>query len=64
MIDKKSVGLVDIYCGDSLEVLKSLPDNFVHCCVTSFHYYGLRDFRKEKQSSSPFQLKFPNLFEE
>ena len=24
-----------LYCGDSLEVLRELPDESVHCCVTS-----------------------------
>lgn len=33
-----------IYCGDALDVLKTLPDNFVNCCVTSPPYYGLRDY--------------------
>lgn len=30
--------------GDCLEVLKTLPDAFVDCCVTSPPYYGLRDY--------------------
>lgn len=30
--------------GDSLEVLRSLPDNSVDCCVTSPPYYALRDY--------------------
>ena len=33
-----------IYCGDALTVLKTLPDNFVNCCVTSPPYYALRDY--------------------
>ena len=33
-----------IYVGDNLDILKSLPDNFVDCCVTSPPYYGLRDY--------------------
>lgn len=32
------------YIGDSLEVLKTLPDKGVHCCVTSPPYWGLRDY--------------------
>lgn len=32
------------YIGDSLEVLKTLPDKSVHCCVTSPPYWGLRDY--------------------
>lgn len=30
--------------GDCLEVLKTLPDSSVNCCVTSPPYYGLRDY--------------------
>lgn len=30
--------------GDCLDVLKTLPDKFVDCCVTSPPYYGLRDY--------------------
>lgn len=32
------------YCGDSLEVLKTFPDNFIDCVVTSPPYFGLRDY--------------------
>ena len=35
-----------ILCGDSLNVLKALPESSVHCCVTSPPYYGLRDYAK------------------
>lgn len=30
--------------GDVIEVLRTLPDEFVHCCVTSPPYWGLRDY--------------------
>lgn len=33
-----------IYQGDCLEVLKTLDDESVNCCVTSPPYYGLRDY--------------------
>lgn len=33
-----------IHQGDALEVLKQMPDEFVHCCVTSPPYWGLRDY--------------------
>jgi DNA modification methylase len=33
-----------IHCGDSLAVLKALPDESVNCCVTSPPYWGLRDY--------------------
>lgn len=34
---------------DCLEGLKTLPDNYVDCCVTSPPYYGLRDYGHEGQ---------------
>jgi len=37
-----------IYSGDSLKVLKSLPDKSIHMCVTSPPYWGLRDYRTAK----------------
>ena len=33
-----------LLCGDALEVLRTLPDNFASCCVTSPPYLGLRDY--------------------
>ena len=45
-------GLLDtnkIYQGDVLKVLKTFPDESVHCCVTSPPYWGLRDYGVEGQ---------------
>lgn len=39
----------DILQGNSLDVLKTLPDQSVHCCVTSPPYYGLRDYGADGQ---------------
>lgn len=33
-----------IHLGDCLDVLKTLPDNSIDCCVTSPPYYALRDY--------------------
>ena len=33
-----------ILCGNSVEMLKTIPDGTVDCCVTSPPYYGLRDY--------------------
>ncbi len=33
-----------LYNGDVREVLRSLPDESVHCCLTSPPYWGLRDY--------------------
>lgn len=38
-----------ILCGDALEMLRTLPDNSVHCCVTSPPYYVLRDYGVDGQ---------------
>ena len=35
---------VTIKHGDCREVLRTLPDESVHCCVTSPPYFGLRDY--------------------
>ena len=33
-----------IHVGDALAVLRAMPDESVHCCVTSPPYWGLRDY--------------------
>src|SRR3990167_6732157 len=38
-----------IICGDSLEVLKTLPDDCIDMCITSPPYYGLRNYGVEGQ---------------
>ncbi len=35
---------VTILQGDCRQTLKTLPDNSIHCCVTSPPYFGLRDY--------------------
>ena len=35
---------VTLHHGDALEVLRSLPDASVDCCVTSPPYFGLRSY--------------------
>ena len=39
-----TVELNRVYCGDALDVLKSLPIESVNCIVTSPPYYGLRNY--------------------
>ena len=34
---------------DCLEGLRSMPDNYVDCCITSPPYYGLRDYGVDEQ---------------
>lgn len=38
-----------IIIGDCRDVLKTLPDASVHCCVTSPPYFGLRDYGVDGQ---------------
>jgi site-specific DNA-methyltransferase (cytosine-N4-specific) len=40
---------VTLYHGDSLAVLREMPDQSVDCCVTSPPYFGLRDYGEEGQ---------------
>jgi DNA modification methylase len=37
------------YLGNTLDVLRTLPDESVHCCVTSPPYWGLRDYGVDGQ---------------
>jgi len=43
---------VSLLTGDCPEVLKTLPDCSVQCCVTSPPYYGLRDYGTAKWEAS------------
>ena len=38
-----------LYHGDCIDVLRSMPEASVHCCVTSPPYWGLRDYGAEGQ---------------
>ena len=38
-----------ILIGDVLDRLRELPDESVHCCVTSPPYWGLRDYGADGQ---------------
>ena len=40
----KYIQIDSIILGDSLTVLKTLPNNSIDCCVTSPPYYNLRDY--------------------
>lgn len=66
----KSIIHVDrIICGDAAEVLKTLPDNSIQCCITSPPYYGLRDYGVCEQmglehSPEVYFVKLMNIFSE
>lgn len=58
-----------IICGDALEILKTLPDNSIQCCVTSPPYYSLHDYGHDKQiglegSISEYLKNLINVFSE
>lgn len=58
-----------IHLGDAKEVLSSLPENSVDCCVTSPPYFALRDYGVEGQlglESTPEEYisKLADIFEE
>jgi len=40
---------ITLYCGDCYEVLKSFPNDYVNCCVTSPPYYDMRDYHVNGQ---------------
>lgn len=40
---------VTLHHGDALDVVRTLPDGSVNCCVTSPPYFGLRDYGQEGQ---------------
>lgn len=46
-VEKRKV--IEYLHGDCREVLKTLPEKSVHCCVTSPPYWGLRDYGVDGQ---------------
>ena len=46
---KKEEYINKLLIGDALNVLKKLPDNIVHTCITSPPYYKLRDYQLKGQ---------------
>lgn len=42
-------GGVSLYLGDAVEVLRTLPDESIDCCVSSPPYWGLRDYGVDGQ---------------
>lgn len=60
---------VSLYQGDALSVLRDLPSNSIHCCVTSPPYYGLRDYGVDGQigleeTPTEFVAKLVEVFRE
>jgi site-specific DNA-methyltransferase (adenine-specific) len=48
--------LIQIEIGDCREVLKTLPDKLIHCCVTSPPYYGLRRYLPEDSNERALEI--------
>ena len=69
MTEAVQIGNATLYCGDCLEVLRTLPDASVQCCVTSPPYYGLRDYGHAdqiglEQSPEEYVAKLVAVFRE
>ena len=50
------IGAATLHLGDVREVLRSLPDESVHCCVTSPPYWGLRSYLQEGDPKKALEL--------
>jgi DNA modification methylase len=64
-----TVGTTTIHVGDCRQILRSLPAQSVHCCVTSPPYFGLRDYGHEdeiglEQSPDAFVEQLVDVFRE
>lgn len=58
-----------IHNGNSLDILRTLPDESIDCCVTSPPYWGLRDYGMDGQigveeTPEAFVNKLADLFDE
>jgi len=38
-----------VVCGNSLDILKTIPDESINCCITSPPYWALRDYKIDGQ---------------
>lgn len=47
-----------VYCGDALDVLRRLPDEYVQCVVTSPPYFGLRSYLPEDSQLKDKEVGF------
>jgi DNA modification methylase len=58
-----------IYCGNVLDTIKEIPNDMVHCVVTSPPYFGLRDYGVDgqigaEQTPEEFVEKMVQVFRE
>ncbi len=52
-----------ILTGDCLEVLPALPAGSVHCCITSYPYWGLRAYLDADDPLKPLEIGLEPTFE-
>ena len=48
--------LNQVTCKSAIDLLKDLPDQSVHCIITSPPYYGLRSYLDENDPSKPEEV--------
>lgn len=58
-----------VLAGDCIQSMSKLPDNSIHCCVTSPPYFGLRDYGHDGQigqepTPDDFVAKMVEVFEQ
>ena len=63
------LGDATLYTGDCLDILKKLPEESVHCVVTSPPYFGLRDYGTDgqiglEQTPDDYVAKLVQVFRE
>ena len=68
-IMKQEIEMNTVIHGNSEEILKTLPDKFVDCCITSPPYYALRDYGIDGQigledTPEEYVQKLVNVFQE
>ena len=55
---------LEIHQGDALAVLRTLPSESVHCCVTSPPYFGLRAYLPTGHPDKPLEVGLEDSLEE
>ena len=61
MFKPESIKSYKMFCGDSVDVLKKIPDNSVNCTVTSPPYWGQREY--ESSDSIGLEPEFEQYVE-
>ncbi len=56
MPERVIIGDSTLLCGNVLDILPTLPDESVQCCVTSPPYWGLRSYLKADDPLKPLEL--------